>query len=108
MTGPVSDRASDPRLVIVGTAGERITQVSPAARAVHAAVLQAFAATGAPPDRLALVRAAGGADLGTAVLTLTFGETRCSVGRADRLDDEGSGAWGSSASASLPGARACR
>jgi hypothetical protein len=63
MTGPVSDRASDPRLVIVGTTGERITRVSPAARAVHAAVLQAFAATGAPPDRLALVRAAGGADL---------------------------------------------
>jgi hypothetical protein len=63
MTGPVSDRASDPRLVIVGTTGELITRVSPAARAMHAAVLQAFAATRAPPDRLALVRAAGGADL---------------------------------------------
>jgi hypothetical protein len=63
VTGPVFDRASDPRRVIVGTTAERITQVSNGARAVHRAVLQAFASTGTPPDRPVLVQAAGGADL---------------------------------------------
>jgi hypothetical protein len=63
MTGPVSDRSSDRRLVIVGTTGERITGVRVAVRAVHRAVLQAFAATGAPPERPDLIQAAGGADL---------------------------------------------
>jgi hypothetical protein len=62
MTGPVPGRSSYRLLVIVGATGERITRVSVAARAVHRAVLQAFAVTGAPPGRPDLVLAAGGAD----------------------------------------------
>jgi len=49
--------------ISVGTTAERIAQVSPAARAVHRTVLHAFATTAAPPERAALTRAAGDADL---------------------------------------------
>jgi hypothetical protein len=59
MTRP-ADGASQ---LTVGTTAERIAQVSPAARTVHRAVLQAFATTATAPDRAALTLAAADADL---------------------------------------------
>jgi hypothetical protein len=56
--------SDDTHRLTVGTALDRIRRVSPAARAVHRAVLYGFATTGTAPDRAVLTEAAGNADLG--------------------------------------------
>src|SRR5215470_17814143 len=59
MTGPAP--GADP--LTTGTIAERIAQVSPAARAVHRALLSGFATGGTEPGKPALAQAADGADL---------------------------------------------
>jgi Alkylmercury lyase len=66
MTAPSDDTSR----LTVGTTADRIRLVSPAARAVHRAVLHAFATTGAPPGRAAITRAASNADPGGLLVEL--------------------------------------
>jgi Alkylmercury lyase len=58
-----TDPDSYPPELAVGVTSSRIARVSPAARAVHRAVLRRFAATGDTPDPAQLAGAAAGFDL---------------------------------------------
>jgi hypothetical protein len=55
--------SDDASRLTAGTAADRIRLVSPAARALHRVVLNAFATTGTAPDRAALAHTAGDADV---------------------------------------------
>ena len=62
--------SDDTRRLTVGTTIDRIRLVSPAARAVHRAVMHAFATTGTAPDPAVPTESAGNADLGEVLAEL--------------------------------------